>query len=132
MEQDRKFIAILNQDNIVFNVNVFDQYSINLESNEIIANNLNDLLDLFSEEYKIQEYSIDDTTITNNPASIGYTYSSQLNAFIPPCPDITYILNTEDFNWYPNPEIGYDLNNDGVMSKWISEIGGWRIVDHSE
>jgi hypothetical protein len=131
MEEDKKFIAILNQDNLVINVNVFEQYSVNPETNEIITNNLEDLLNSFPDGYELQQYSTDDTTITNNPASIGYTYDSQLNAFIPPCPDETYILNAEDFNWYPDPELEYDLNGDGVLSKWIPEIGGWRIVEET-
>jgi hypothetical protein len=48
MEEDKKFIAILNQDNLVVNVNVFEQYSVNPETNEIITNNLEDLLNSLS------------------------------------------------------------------------------------
>ncbi len=128
-EFSKKFFAILDKNKIVINAHVFENYNINPETNELIPNNLEDFLDLFPTEYTTLEYSVDDTTITNNMASIGYVYDSELNAFIPPCPDETYILNAEDFNWYPNPEIEYDLNNNGIMYKWIPETNIWEIVE---
>lgn len=72
----------------------------------------------------IIEYS-EDTSITNNPASIGYTYDSDLNAFIPPQSDSTYILNTETFEWEPDENLEYDLHGDGKLYRYNKELKGW-------
>ena len=65
--------------------------------------------------------------ITESDAEIGYTYNEVLNAFIPPKPDPTYILNTEVYEWEPDQTLLYDLNNDGKMYKWIGNC--WFPVE---
>lgn len=101
-----KYFAVLDENNIVTDANVVEEDS----------------------EYEIQEntipYSID-SSITNNSAAIGYTYNADLNAFIPPRPDDTYILNTQTFEWEPDPELGYDLHGDGILYKYVPELKGW-------
>ena len=70
------------------------------------------------------EYS-EDTSITNNSAAIGHTYDSNLNAFIPPQPDPTYILNTQTFEWEPDENLKYDLHGDGKLYRYNRELKGW-------
>lgn len=72
----------------------------------------------------IIEYS-EDTSITNNQPSIGHTYDSSLNAFIPPQPDPTYILNTQTFEWEPDENLEYDLHDDGKLYRYNKELNGW-------
>lgn len=72
----------------------------------------------------IIEYS-DNTSITNNVANIGYTYDDDLNAFIPPQPDPTYILNTQTFEWEPDENLEYDLHGDGKLYRYNKELNGW-------
>ena len=72
------------------------------------------------------EYSLDDTSITNNPASIGYTYDENLNAFIPPQSDPTYILNTQTFEWEPDENLEYDLHGDGKLYRYNKQLNGWN------
>jgi hypothetical protein len=86
------------------------------ETEIIISPNL--LLSSFPVGYTIKQYSINDKSITNSQAEIGYFYDEKLNAFIPPCENTTYILNLETYSWEPNPNIDYDLYGDGVMCRW--------------
>jgi len=118
---DFRHYAILDENNITINVIVFP---INQEPN------LEDILNEELEGHSLQEYSMD-TSITNSPGAIGYIYDKNLNAFIPPKPEETYILDTETFDWHPNPDLVYDFNNDGVMvkAKYIKELKGWQLYE---
>ena len=64
-------------------------------------------------------------SISKNSAAIGYIFDEDLKAFIPPCPDSTYILNTITFEWEPDPELEYDLHGDGKLYRYIPESKGW-------
>jgi len=68
-----------------------------------------------------------DTSITNNQPGMGYKYNQSLNAFIPPRQNDTYILNTETFEWEPDPNLEYDLYADGTKYKWEN---GWCKVSN--
>jgi hypothetical protein len=74
--------------------------------------------------YRFLEYS-EDTSITNNQPIIGFTYDENLNAFIPPQPDPTYILNTQTFEWEPDENLEYDLHGDGKLYRYNKELNGW-------
>lgn len=54
-----------------------------------------------------------------NYASIGYTYNLELDAFIPPKPYLSWILNTEIGDWvapipYPTDEYEYFWNEEQI------------------
>lgn len=51
--------------------------------------------------HKIIEYCDCDELCAHNIPVIGYTFDEELNAFIPPKPDDTYVLNTTTFEWEP-------------------------------
>ena len=105
-----KYFAVLDENNIVINAHVLEEdIEYEVQINEI-------------------PYSMD-SSITNNPAAIGYRYDKDLNAFIPPCPNDTYILNTQTFEWEPDPELYYDLHGDGVLYKYDSDLKGWKLVE---
>ena len=124
-----KYFAVLDENNIVINAHVTE------ENNTIIngsayADDETPEEDLeYTTTYEIEEnemeYSVDGS-ITINSAAIGYKYDADLNAFIPPCPDDTYILNTQTFEWEPDPELEYDLHGDGVMYRYVPELNGWQ------
>jgi hypothetical protein len=128
--------AILDANNKVLNLFSFDvdqkPYDIlDEETNEILSTIIpqpEDVLEIYP-DCTLKQYSFDDS-ITNTPASIDYTYNENLNAFIRPCLDETYILNTETFEWEPDPELEYDLHGDGMMYKWIGI--GWQPVPDPE
>lgn len=100
-----RYFAELDENNIVINAWASDNGP--NESNENII-----------------EYSVDNS-ITNNQPSVGYTYDSNLNAFIPPQPDPTYILNTQTFEWEPDENLEYDLHGDGKLYRYSKEVNGW-------
>lgn len=129
-----KYFATLDENNVVINTSV-------TEENNVIVNGSAFQEDVISEEdleyateYEIEENQIEysiDNSITNNPASIGYKYDANLNAFIPPCPNETYILNTQTFEWEADPELEYDLHGDGIMYKYVPELNGWTLSEPS-
>jgi hypothetical protein len=69
-------------------------------------------------------YGGTDSLIVNDPY-IGYTLDTTLNAFIPPKPDPTYLLDQTNFTWNPDPSLIYDLHNDGKLYRYDSQLSGW-------
>jgi hypothetical protein len=129
--EEQRFFAILDKDNKVVNAHVFPKNPepiTTLENPEPITTlKPEDLLDSYPEDHNLQEYS-EDVSITNNLGSIGYTYDLSLNAFIPPKPEETYILNTETYTWEPDVNMEYDLHKDGIMYKWNGS--GWILANN--
>ena len=116
-----KHFAILDKNNLVINkvsahINVLSETDFNI----------NDFLVSYPDGVSILEYS-NDNSITNNSAEINYRYDSNLNAFIPPCFNDTYILNMETFQWEPNPEVEYDLHRTGLLFKYTPSLG-WKAL----
>ena len=72
----------------------------------------------------IIEYGNIDSLILND-AILGYTLDTTLNAFIPPKPDPTYLLDQTNFTWNPDPSLTYDLHNDGKLYRYDSQLSGW-------
>jgi hypothetical protein len=79
--------------------------------------------------------SVDDrwiqTSYNNNfrvrYAGFGYTYNEESNAFIPPKPHESWILNEETADWeapVPMPE----SVEGGPLYTWDEEIGNWKPV----
>lgn len=62
--------------------------------------------------------------LRKNYAGIGYVYDSERDAFIPPKPFDSWVLNEDTCLWdspVPYPE-------DGNMYTWNEETGGWDQV----
>ena len=70
------------------------------------------------------------TPFRGNYAGIGYTYDEQMDAFIPPKPHESWLLNKETFTWIspiPQPD-------DGNIYDWDEEEyrninNGWVLVE---
>ena len=60
-----------------------------------------------------------------NYAGIGYTYDEQRDAFIPPKPFPSWILNEETCLW--NSPV--DIPTDGKKYIWNESILGWEVLD---
>ena len=61
--------------------------------------------------------------IRKNYAGIGFTYDETLDAFIPPKPFQSWVLQEETCQWQspvPYPE------DDSVMYQWNEELGDWE------
>jgi hypothetical protein len=63
--------------------------------------------------------------IRKNYAGIGFTYSDELDAFIPPKPFASWLLNEETAQWSaPIPYPDGDL-----MYAWNEEVGDWEAIE---
>ena len=63
------------------------------------------------------------TPFRKNHAGIGYTYNSELDAFIPPKPYNSWVLNESTCNW--EAPIAYP--NDGQRYNWNEETQSWTL-----
>lgn len=62
-----------------------------------------------------------------NYAGIGYTFDSQRDAFIPPKPFNSWILNETSCQW----EAPVPMPTDGQMYSWNEETTQWDAVSQS-
>lgn len=64
--------------------------------------------------------------IRKNYAGIGYSYDSELDAFIAPKPYDSWLLNRETCRW--EAPIPYPVNDEGIFYGWNEELGNWEVV----
>jgi hypothetical protein len=65
-------------------------------------------------------------SIRKNYAGIGYKYNQDLDAFIPPKPFNSWILNEESCLWEPPVE----YPNDDNMYMWNEETTSWEVINN--
>ena len=64
-----------------------------------------------------------------NFAGVGYTYDEDLDAFIPPKPYSSWILDEDTCNWEsPTPYPGDEDN----QYMWDEEVQDWTILEEQE
>jgi hypothetical protein len=66
----------------------------------------------------------DGTPLLKNYAGIGYTYDSEKDAFIPPQPFASWVLNDDTCLW----EAPVAYPDDGEMYDWDEETTSWVAV----
>lgn len=66
------------------------------------------------------------TPFRKNFAAVGYTYDEQRDAFIPPSPFPSWVLD-EETCWYV-PPIPYIADKQGKIYDWDEESLSWVIV----
>lgn len=60
-----------------------------------------------------------------NYAGIGYTYDADIDAFVPPRPWASWVLNQDTAQWQaPVP-----MPNDGQSYQWDEATTSWRAMD---
>jgi hypothetical protein len=64
------------------------------------------------------------TPFRKNYAGIGYTYDESRDAFIPPKPFDSWILNETTCLW----EAPVAMPGDGQMYTWNEELGTWDLI----
>lgn len=62
--------------------------------------------------------------IRKNYAGIGFSYDDDLDAFIPPKPFPSWILNEETANW----EAPVPYPDDDLMYSWDEDLGDWEAI----
>jgi hypothetical protein len=64
-------------------------------------------------------------TIRKNYAAIGYTYNSVIDAFVPPKPFNSWILNEDTCLWEaPTP-----YPDNGGTHQWVEDDLNWQLVE---
>jgi hypothetical protein len=59
-----------------------------------------------------------------NYAGISYTYNADLDAFIPPQPYPSWLLNEDTCQWQPPVA----MPQDGQMYEWDEAAGEWTVM----
>lgn len=80
---------------------------------------------LFGHDTNWQQTSYN-ANFRKNYAGIGFTYDAALDAFIPPKPYPSWILNTQTCLW----EAPIPYPNDGNRYIWNEETQSWNIVEN--
>ena len=71
------------------------------------------------------EHTLGGTPLRKNYAGIGYTYDSERDAFIPPKPFDSWLLNEDTCLWdAPTP-----YPSDGGMYRWDEDTLAWVAVE---
>jgi hypothetical protein len=60
-----------------------------------------------------------------NYAGIGYTYNDDIDAFVPPKPYASWVLNEATAQW----ESPVDMPDDGSMYSWDEDNQAWVEVE---
>jgi len=68
------------------------------------------------------------TPLRKNYAGIGYTYDSVRDAFIPPKPFSSWLLNEDSCLW----ESPVPYPNDGKQYQWNEETTSWVLVNPNQ
>ena len=63
--------------------------------------------------------------IRKNYAGIGFTYDTELDAFIPPQPYDSWVLNKETCNW--EAPVPYPADSNEYI--WNEETQSWELID---
>lgn len=62
--------------------------------------------------------------IRKNYAGIGYSYNADIDAFVPPKPHASWVLNNDTAQWEaPTP-----MPEDGQIYSWNEETTSWDVV----
>ena len=64
-------------------------------------------------------------SIRKNFAGIGFTYDKDRDAFIPPKPFASWLLDEETCRW----EAPVPYPNDGNQYRWNEETQSWELID---
>ena len=116
--------AKLDENNIVLQVNVvnnnelFDENGVEQEQRGI------DFLVNWSAGYPYWKQTSYNGNMRKNYAGIGYTYRADIDAFVPPQPFASWILNSNTAQWEPPTP----MPTDGKMYSWDEATTSWTEI----
>jgi hypothetical protein len=117
--------AKLDENNIVLEVNIVDNENL-LDSSGIEREELGvAFLVQWSGGYTNWKQTSYNGNIRKNYAGIGYTYDATRDAFIPPKPFASWVLNEQTCTWTP-PE---PYPTDGKRYSWDEATTSWVEVE---
>ena len=114
--------AKIDNNNIVIKVIVIDEETVN-------SGVFGDPLSWIQTSFNTYggEHSLDGTPLRKNYAGAGYTYDKDRDAFIPPKPYPSWILDEDTCQWDPPVEYptGHDANGPGY--DWDEDNITWKL-----
>jgi hypothetical protein len=113
--------SIVNE--VLKDLNGIEQENIGIQFLKTLYNEPNAIWKQTSYNTNAGIHSLGGTPFRKNHAGIGYTYDANRDAFIPPKPFNSWILNETTCNW--NAPIAYPT--DGQRYIWNEEILNWTL-----
>jgi len=113
--------AKLDQNNVVLNIDVVSNDAINNLSFPDSESVGVAFLTEWSGGYTNWKQTSYNANFRKNFAGVGYTYDQSIDAFVPPKPFNSWLLNTNTAQW--EPPIPYP--NDGKNYYWNEETQSW-------
>jgi hypothetical protein len=118
--------AKLDENNVVLEIHVVNNNELLQDSVESEAKGVQFLVD-WSGGYSNWKQTSYNGTIRKNPAGIGYTYDAIRDAFIPPQPFASWVLNEDTCLWdAPTP-----MPTDGQRYQWDESTTSWVVNNGS-
>lgn len=122
--------AQLDQNNIVIGVYpIADSNCLDENGNESEQVGINYCKSFYGQDTNWKQTSYN-RKIRKNYAGIGYSYNEDLDAFIPPKPHYSWILNTEICDWEPSvsqPELTEEQKQSGSYYEWSGQTESWEL-----
>jgi hypothetical protein len=115
--------AKLDENNIVLEIGVVHNNELLVDGVESEAKGI-EFLTAWSGGYTNWKQTSFNGTIRKNPARIGYTYRSDIDAFVPPQPYPSWILDS-DVVW----QAPTSMPTDGGIYSWNEESQTWVKVN---
>jgi len=116
------YFAKLDENNVVLEVNVVNDNELLQDGVESEAKGIEFLVN-WSGEYPLWKQTSHDGSIRKNYAGIGYTYDATRDAFIPPKPFSSWVLNEDTCLWnapVPMPTDGQRYYWDEATTSWVA------------
>jgi hypothetical protein len=117
--------AKINENNIVEKVIVAEEDFIKKQEGKWIQTSYNTRNGVHYEPNSNIPRADQSKALRKNYAGIGYTYDETKDAFIPPKPFNSWILNENTCNW--NPPIAMPIDENAYF--WNEETLSWNIVE---
>jgi hypothetical protein len=112
------YYAKINEDNMVVAIHTIHNNELLVDGVEVESKGVEFLVSLYGEaNWKQTSYN---GNMRKNYAGIGYTYRSDIDAFVPPQPFASWTLNA-DAQW----EAPVAMPTDGEMYSWDEATTSW-------
>lgn len=120
--------ALLNENNVVLQVITGKDEGGDTDWEVYYSNLTGKICKRTSYNSKAGQHSMPDCTcFRKNYAGIGYTYDEAKDAFIPPKPYNSWVLNEDSCTWDAPVAMPTDPLEEGQFYAWDEEVVGWTI-----
>lgn len=115
--------AKLDENNVVLSVHVVNNSELMVDGEEIEDMGIEFLQSLYGADTNWKQASYNGS-FRKNYAGIGFTYNADIDAFVPPKPFNSWVLNNETAQW----EAPTIIPDDGQMYSWNEDTQAWDAL----